>query len=1017
MALNITVTDKATHEVTTVTGQEVTLPASAVVELQMSHAQVKALARKGNDLVITTVDGQEIVIRGFFVEGQSGGHNDLVFQDDGGLWLMDWSGLSALPTDHTIDPAAANDGNGAFASIDSIDPLLSADTSTSDSSDSDSTDGTTTDDGGRSDTWLPLALALGGFATALQSSSSGSGGGGSATTTPPGGGGTTPTAPPSPTVTGTPNPEGTMTVTGTGQPGDTITATFPDGTTVTTIAGSDGSYTITSTTVQTTGDVSVTDTNTSTGLTSQPTVLHVIDNVPPEPPVVDTITANSDGTVTVSGKAEAHSTVTVTWSDGTTTTATTDANGNFTVHSVTAETGNASVTATDQAGNVSHETAIFIGTVTLVEIVDDRGISHSDMVTWDNTLYFNGALPTALAAGQQVQINLDDGTGWHTATITGNGLTWTYDNSAHPLADNTYQVTMRIVDASGAVVASLAPNVYPVLVDTISPTESIQITSNANVHVATSDASVTVSGTIGGGPLADGSQPGVSKEYVQIKLGNTDEGTATVDASGNWSFTFTNAPAAGTYLLQVQVMDYAGNPGQPATQQVTFDTPVPNVSIDSIVPDSYLPGSAPIYASDFITNFVSPSTDQKSSTLTFNGTLATALTGTQVVQVSMDGGKTWTQITAANGTVNGTEWSYTVNASALPDNNYQVEVQVLSAPNGTPVGNPGERTLVIDTTAPTESIALTEVNGHTPTQGMTVTVTTSTGSVELMGTLGAQLADGTAPGVSAEQMEISTDGGKTWKTVDQVNGTDWYDTAMLSNGSYQVEMRVVDVAGNIGSPTTAVPVTVTGVTQMVSITGINPDSYDTLQTQASLSDYVTNLVDPTSGKPDATLTVNGALTSALTGTQVVQVNLGDGNGWHTAQTASGGTTWSYVDSTPQDGKYTVQARIVDPGNDNAQVGSIASQAIIIDTTPPTETPSFTSVDGTSADSSGVFTTSSTTLSVMGSLDQPLNSMDGSHESVQVSFDDKTWQTATASDNGKWWAYNDPTDLALGTYTM
>jgi hypothetical protein len=161
MALQITVTNKATHAATAVAGQEVTLAALSVVTVPINHARVKSLARQGNDLVITTVDGQVIVLHQFFVDGQDG-HNDLVFQDDdgGGLWLTDWNELNALPAGVSVDPASmpgliqGGAGGDAFTTIESIEPLLDAHNSS----------------------WLPVALGIAGFATALGVAASAGGG-------------------------------------------------------------------------------------------------------------------------------------------------------------------------------------------------------------------------------------------------------------------------------------------------------------------------------------------------------------------------------------------------------------------------------------------------------------------------------------------------------------------------------------------------------------------------------------------------------------------------------------------------------------------------------------------------------------------------------------------------------------------------------------------------------------------------------------------------------------------------
>jgi hypothetical protein len=131
MALKITVTDKTTHATTTVTGQELSLSAVSVVELPIGHTQVKSLARQGSDLVVTSFDGQVVVIRGFFNSGQTQtSHNDIAFLDSGGLWLAAWGDLNALPLNTTSNPEAARGGTFTLTYLDSIESLLDSSTTT-----------------------------------------------------------------------------------------------------------------------------------------------------------------------------------------------------------------------------------------------------------------------------------------------------------------------------------------------------------------------------------------------------------------------------------------------------------------------------------------------------------------------------------------------------------------------------------------------------------------------------------------------------------------------------------------------------------------------------------------------------------------------------------------------------------------------------------------------------------------------------------------------------------------------
>ncbi|MES9878282.1 MAG: Ig-like domain-containing protein, partial [Candidatus Sedimenticola sp. PURPLELP] len=128
---------------------------------------------------------------------------------------------------------------------------------------------------------------------------------------------TPPAAPSTPTVDT--NPDGTITITGTAEPGTTVTVTLPDGTTIDDIpVGPDGSYgPVTSDDPQPSGPITVVATDPA-GNPSDPTETPYTDITPPAAPSTPTVDTNPDGTITITGKAEPGSTVTVTLPDGTT---------------------------------------------------------------------------------------------------------------------------------------------------------------------------------------------------------------------------------------------------------------------------------------------------------------------------------------------------------------------------------------------------------------------------------------------------------------------------------------------------------------------------------------------------------------------------------------------------------------------------------------------------------------------------------------------------------------------------
>jgi hypothetical protein len=512
---NITVTDKTTKTATTVTGQEVSLTARSVVQLPVPHNQVKSLARSGSDLVITTADGQTVTVHGFFADGP--GHNNLVFQDQDGLWWSNLSGFDTLPGDGSVDPSAG----GVFSAIDSIDPLFSNDVPLAASNDvplaaSDVADAVGSSDGMSGDLlgnldWLPAAVALASFSTAAESNPTQSGG-----------------LSIGPNVAQ--NLNGTLSVSGKVGPGDTVTVTYPDNSANSGTADANGYYTVTSKGVQTTGQVSVTDTGVSGS--SSTMAQQWSDHTPPQAPGISAVTANADGTVTVSGKAEAGSTVTVTYADNiTTATAQADANGSYSVLINAPQAGPVAVTATDVAGNASAATVVAL-------------ITQSSTANSDGTLTVAGTA----APNSDITVTFADG-----GTATG-------------VADSHGIYSVQSGSAESGAVTVLAANPLP---------------QAAVVGAVTANADGTLT-------VAGAAVPGST---VTVTFADGSQATGTADTNGNYSVR-SNTPETSGGALNVSYADALGNASAPAAAiPVTQNSSTPNSDGTLTVSGTAAPGS------------------------------------------------------------------------------------------------------------------------------------------------------------------------------------------------------------------------------------------------------------------------------------------------------------------------------------------------------------------------------------------------------------------------------------------
>jgi hypothetical protein len=149
------------------------------------------------------------------------------------------------------------------------------------------------------------------------------------------------------------------------QPGDTIVVTWPDGSTSETTVGDDGSWSVEIPEDMEDGDAKVVAKDPS-GNESAPVEVP-IDVTAPDAPESAHQDRDTAGNPVVTNKpdndAEPGSTITVTWPDGTTSTTTVADDGSWSVPIPdSVEDGTATVTATDEAGNVSDPVTVPLDT-------------------------------------------------------------------------------------------------------------------------------------------------------------------------------------------------------------------------------------------------------------------------------------------------------------------------------------------------------------------------------------------------------------------------------------------------------------------------------------------------------------------------------------------------------------------------------------------------------------------------------------------------------------------------------
>jgi hypothetical protein len=354
-------------------------------------------------------------------------------------------------------------------------------------------------------------------------------------------------APEAPTLTG-PEVTGdaTPTLSGTAEAGSTVTIRDGDNVLGTTTADADGNWQFTVPDDKALADGSHTLTATATDAagntsgTSEGVAIGVDSAAPEAPTILTHPLITGDTTPTLSGTAEAGSTVTIRDGDSVLGTTTADADGNwqFTVpddkaladgsHTLTA-------TATDAAGNTSGTSE---GVAISVDSIAPEAPTLTEPAVAGST---TPTLSGTAEAGSTVTIRDGDSVlGTTTADDKGNWQFTVPDDKA--LADGSHTLTATATDAAGN--TSGTSEGVAIGVDSAAP-EAPTITGPS----LTGNDTPALSGTAEAGSI------------VTIRDGDSVLGTTTADDKGNWQFTVPDdkALADGSHTLTATATDAAGN--------------------------------------------------------------------------------------------------------------------------------------------------------------------------------------------------------------------------------------------------------------------------------------------------------------------------------------------------------------------------------------------------------------------------------------------------------------------------
>ncbi len=368
----------------------------------------------------------------------------------------------------------------------------------------------------------------------------------------------------------------TPTLTGTAEINSTVQLYDTDGTTLLDTAAADGAgnWSLTSSVLSAgahTLTVKATDAAGNVSTASTGLVVTIDATAPPAPSAPDmdagsdsgassTDNTTSDTTPTVSGTAEAGSTVTLYDTDGTTVLGTAVATGG--VWSITSSTalshGTHTLTtkAMDVAGNVSVASAGLVVTIDTsvaapsapdLVVGSDSGTSSTDDITNATTPTLSG---TAEAGSTVTLYDTDGTTALGTAVATGGA--WSITSST-ALSEGAHTLTTKATDLAGNV--SVASAGLALTIDTTAPAAS----SPPNLDAASdTGASSTDNITSATTPTFSGTAGLNAGVTLYDTDGTTVLGSTVADGAGNWSITST-ALAAGAHTLTTKASDAAGN--------------------------------------------------------------------------------------------------------------------------------------------------------------------------------------------------------------------------------------------------------------------------------------------------------------------------------------------------------------------------------------------------------------------------------------------------------------------------
>jgi Bacterial Ig-like domain/Domain of unknown function DUF11 len=599
--------------------------------------------------------------------------------------------------------------------------------------------------------------------------------------------------------------------------------------------------------------------------------------------LADTVT--NVNTPTISGTAEANSTVKV--YDGATLIGTVTANGagvwTFTSGVLTDGVHSLTTTSTDAAGNTSAASAVLSVTVDTVSPVatspvdltaaSDSGLSNTDNITQINTPVVTGTAE----ANSTVKI-YDGATLLGSVTANGSGV-WTFTTGV--LLDGSHSLSSTATDTAGNVSVSSTP-LLVVIVDTVAPVAPglPDLTAASDTGLSSTD-NVTGINT----PVLTGTAE--ANSTVKIYDGATLIGTVTANGAGVWTFT-TPVLSDGVHSVTTTSTDTAGN--------TSVASPVLSVTVDTVSPVATSPvdltagSDSGLSSTDNITNVTTP-----------------ALTGTAepLSTVKIYDGATLLGSVTANGAG---VWTFTT--GVLADGSHNLSSTATDTAGNVSVSSTPLLVVIVDTVAP--------VAPGPP--DLTAASDTGLSSTDNVTGVNTPVLTGTAEANSTVKVY---DGATLIGTVTaNASGVWTFTTPVLTDGVHSITTTSTDTAGNTSVASAALSITV-----------------DTVSPVATSPVDLTAASDSGLSSTDNITQINAPV---VTGTAEVNstVKIYDGATLLGSVTANGAGVWTFTTGVLVDGSHSLSSTATDTAG-NVSVSSTPLLVVIVDTVAPVAPPAAT----------------------------------------------------------------------------